>query len=292
MRRFFRFPLVRIILGVLLIALVSGIVQLPFVFLQRAVPSARQLLAESQLPAVIAAAAALATYYFFVRWTERRPVSELAGGSPFEIVLGVLLGLTLFSVTILVLSLSGTYQFTGIGRWQLLIRAALGTAAGAIIEELLFRGIIFRITEESLGSWIALAISAALFGAIHFLNPNSGFLPAIAIALEAGIFLAAAYMLTRRLWFVIGAHFGWNFAEGGIFGLSVSGHQARGGLIQGTLTGPTWLSGGAFGVEASLVAVLVCLIAAAVLLVLIHRRQRDGFINPFWARAIPVRNTR
>jgi uncharacterized protein len=97
----------------------------------------------------------------------------------------------------------------------------------------------------------------------------------VAIALEAGIFLGAAYMLTRRLWFVIGAHFGWNFAEGAIFGLSVSGNQAKGGVIQGTLAGPPLLSGGSFGVEASLPAVLVCLAAAAALLVLAHRRGRQ-----------------
>jgi len=290
MARFLRFPLVRIILGLILIVISTGLVQLGFVFFQRAVPSARYFLSASQLPVIIAAAAALATYYWFVRWIERRPVTELSrNGSIPELFIGAILGITLFATTVLILWICGTYRFTGFGPWQPLIRSLVVASGGAVIEEILFRGIIFRITEESLGSTIAVIISAVLFGAIHFLNPNSGILPAIAIALEAGVFLAAAYTVTRRLWFVFGAHFGWNFTEGGIFGLSVSGHQAHGGLLQGTVDGAVLLSGGSFGVEASLVAILICLSAAVLLFVYAHRRRR--FIQPFWRRpsaSVPI----
>src|SRR5581483_7760086 len=92
-----------------------------------------------------------------------------------------------------------------------------------------------------------------------------------AIALEAGILLAAAYLLTRSLWLPIGLHFGWNFTEGGIFGAAVSGNGAK-GLINTSLSGPQLLSGGAFGPEASVAAVGVCLVAAVVMLVLAARR--------------------
>ncbi len=92
------------------------------------------------------------------------------------------------------------------------------------------RGVLFRIVEESLGSWIALALSAALFGALHAFNPGATLTSSIAIALEAGVLLAAVFMVTRRLWMVIGLHTAWNFTEGGVFGASVSGGDAHGML--------------------------------------------------------------
>jgi hypothetical protein len=126
-----------------------------------------------------------------------------------------------------------------------------------------------------------LVISAVVFGFLHLIYPNATLVAAVAIALEAGILLAAAYVLTRRLWLAIGIHFAWNFTQGGIFGVAVSGNQAR-GLLQSTLTGPELLSGGAFGAEASLFAILVCLAAGVYLL---WRAWRKGsFVTPFWRR--------
>ncbi len=135
------------------------------------------------------------------------------------------------------------------------------------------RGVVFRILEQWLGSWIALSISAALFGLLHLLNPGVSLLNAGAVMLEAGVLLAAAYMLTRRLWLCIGIHFAWNFTQGGVFSAAVSG-GATTGLLQAKLVGPVWLTGGAFGAEASVIAVLVCLTAGSVLLLAAHRRGR------------------
>lgn len=79
---------------------------------------------------------------------------------------------------------------------------------------------------------------------------------AVAIVLEAGFLLNAAYCLTRRLWFVIGLHLAWNFMLSGVFGLPVSGIDAGGGFLQGTVSGPVWLTGGTFGPEGSVIAVV------------------------------------
>jgi len=78
--------------------------------------------------------------------------------------------------------------------------------------------------------------------------------------------LGAAYALTGRLWLPIGLHLGWNFAEGSIFGMAVSGGSQKGSLITGELHGSNLLTGGVFGPEASIVAVVVCLTAAIVIL--------------------------
>ena len=78
--------------------------------------------------------------------------------------------------------------------------------------------------------------------------------------------LGAAYALKQRLWLPIGLHLGWNFAEGSIFGMSVSGHTKQGSLIAGTLLGRGLLTGGAFGPENSIVAVVICFAVALFLL--------------------------
>ena len=90
---------------------------------------------------------------------------------------------------------------------------------------------------------MALGITVALFGLVHLGNPNSSLYGAAAIGIEAGVLLGAAYVLTRRLWLVIGIHFGWNFIQAGVFGPNVSGIRVE-SLLRSELSGPELLSGG------------------------------------------------
>ncbi len=220
----------------------------------------------------LVALAALAAYASFVRVLERRPATELATQAlAREGAAGVAFGALLFSATIGVIALAGGYRVEGTHSLTVLPPMLAMAISSAVGEELLLRGLVFRITQELLGTWAALALSAALFGALHLLNPNATWLAAVAIALEAGVLLGAAFQATRRLWLPIGLHAGWNFTQGGVFGVSVSGNEAV-GLLQGSLSGPTWLTGGAFGAEASVIAVLVCVLGAAPLLALAVRR--------------------
>jgi hypothetical protein len=184
-------------------------------------------------------------------------------------------------VTIGFLAAIGVYQVTGKNSWTLMFATVPGFILGAVLEEVIARGIIFRILEESLGSWIALAISAAIFGLLHLLNAGATLLNAGAISIEAGILLAAAFMVTRRLWFCIGIHFAWNFTQGGIFSGAVSGGQQK-GLLRAKMVGAEWITGGAFGVEASVVALVVC--TAAGMLLLIAAKRKGHIVQPFWAR--------
>ena len=116
-------------------------------------------------------------------------------------------------------------------------------------------------------------------------NPNATLGAGIALALEAGLLLAAAYSLTGRLWFATGLHVAWNYTQGGIFGLPISGNEMT-GVLRGTVSGPNWISGGEFGVEASWIAVAVCLIATAVILRLVVQR---GLVKaPFWKLNVGV----
>ena len=151
----------------------------------------------------------------------------------------------------------------------------------AVTEEILMRAILFRILEEATGSVIALVVSAVVFGALHGWNPGATVTNTMAIALEAGVLLAAVYMVSRRLWMPIGLHLAWNYAEGGVFGANVSGAHAPGFFLS-HFSGPELLSGGAFGPEASVVAVAVCLVGGVSFLVVAKRWGH--VVAPRWRR--------
>jgi uncharacterized protein len=220
------------------------------------------------------AVAMLWVYSLEVRYFERRRISELAPGDIARwTTAGVVVGFVLFSSVLGFLYLGGYVQHAQFAGLAGLLPQASASLAAAIGEELLFRGAIFRISEEWLGTTAALIISAVLFGTAHALNAGATPIGVGAIALEAGVLLGVAYSASRSLWLPIGMHFGWNFTEGGVFGTTVSGGQSH-GLVTVTLSGPAQLTGGAFGPEASIAAVLVCLVAAALLGIYgVRRRQ-------------------
>ena len=151
-----------------------------------------------------------------------------------------------------------------------------GSCATALLEELLFRAVAFRLLARLLGPGAALVLSASLFGLAHLLVPHATLVAALAVAVEAGLLLAACVLLTGRVWLAVGLHAGWNFTQGPVLGAHVSGHvRADTLLISAPASGasPLW-SGGAFGPEASPVAMLVGLAAFAAILLLVIRRGR------------------
>ena len=217
------------------------------------------------------------------RFIEGRRPPELAGLlSLKEFLGGLALGVGLFSAVIAVLGLLRVYQLRGRGTTAGLGVGALTALFAATVEETLIRGFLFRIVQMLGGTWIAVLISSAFFGAGHAFNPGATVTSSVAIALEAGVLLAAAYVLTGRLWFPIGLHVGWNFAEGSLYGLSVSGFTAKDALTHGSLKGPAILTGAAFGPEASIIAVVLCF---AIAILLLWRAARTGRIQtPLWYR--------
>jgi uncharacterized protein len=224
----------------------------------------------------------LVAYVAGVRWIERREPEELlhrAAGREFSY--GLTLGICLFATVMLVLWIVGVYHPTGRGSIAPLAAGFLTALLAAVVEEIIFRGFLFRLTQKLGGMWGALAVTSILFGAAHAANTGATVGSSVAIALEAGVLLGAAYALTQRLWLPIGLHLGWNFAEGSIFGMSVSGGAQKGSLITGELHGKALLTGGAFGPEASIVAVIVCLTAAIYLLWKATQRPTSEVSRPY-----------
>jgi membrane protease YdiL (CAAX protease family) len=217
----------------------------------------------------------LCGYAWLVHWLEkRRPIEELRpSAAPGGLIAGALIGFIILSAVLGILYLMGAAKFALPMPILFPSFAAAIAIISGVAEELIFRGALFRNLEDGFGSLVALVISGALFGALHIFNPNATLFSSIAIAIEAGLLLGAAFMAARSLWLPIGLHFGWNFTEGGFYSTAVSGGTTP-GIIKTTLTGPNMLTGGAFGPEASWVTMAVCSVLTVIFLVIAVNREQ------------------
>jgi membrane protease YdiL (CAAX protease family) len=279
LQKFLHFPLTKIIFG---IVVCLGIAALGQMLSQRLLtftalsPDYKNLAA-----AVIGAVLLIAAYCGLFGFYEKRRISEFYGpGIARNILVGTLLGALLQSLTILVMYLSGAYSVLTVNTAAFLIPPLVMAFSSAIFEEILLRGIVFRIMEEKLGSYLALAISALIFGALHLANPNSSVAAALGLAIQAGLLLGAAYMYSRSLWLPIAIHFAWNFTQSAVFGAAVSGNKVSKTWITSSIEGPEWLTGGGFGPEGSIQATLFCSVATVVFLVLCYKQKK--IIHPYW----------
>jgi uncharacterized protein len=267
-RRLLRAPLIRIVLATVVV-FVAVLLAQSFAHLFRdVVPGPLYYL----MFVVVSVLVACLAYVAYVRVVERHSVSELSGeGAIKELGVGVAIGAGLVIFVVAVLWVLGDYEVAGTNAGMVLLVAFANDASGAVVEEILFRAIIFRISEEALGTWWALLISALLFGLLHVGEPG-----AVPVALAASVLLSCAYMLTRKLWMPIGIHFAWDFTQDGVFGVAAGAK----GLLQADLTGPSLLSGGEIGIDASILALVVVLIADLYLLLMASRQGR--LMEPPW----------
>ena len=274
--RIAQFPLTRLIL-------LGGIV---FYMMGRSNDFMAKLAKTPLLSAAAAAgmvALALAVYVGFGRFIERRPVSELSlPGMGRELGVGLLIGAGLYTACVLILMVLGVYRIEGLNPLSFMLPAVAMALSSGFFEEMVFRGILFRSVEDLFGSWISLAMSSFVFGFVHLFNPAATIMGALFISIEAGLLLAAAYMVTRRLWLSIGFHISWNYTQSAVFSGIVSGGDADPGLIKSAIEGPVALTGGSFGLESSLIAFLLCTATGVILLVMAVRK--GNVVEPFWKR--------
>lgn len=266
--RFLRHPLVRTVLAAFGVALAAG---LSYSLAAAIAPKEARIM----WPHLLAAGAVVVVYWGYVRLFEGRPFSEFGlRGAPAELAAGCAIGAAAVAAVLAILYAGGAYHPVSLNPWSLAIALPLAemTFAG-VFEEVLCRAIIFRIVEQSFGSRAALAFSALLFGLAHIPGGSLGAL-AFVVTMVAGVAFTAAFMLTRRLWLCIGIHAAWNYTLGSIFSISVSGRPAH-GLVNATLDGPEWLTGGAYGLEGSAVTLAVLGMLAAFLL---RQASRSGRI--------------
>jgi hypothetical protein len=234
--------------------------------------------------AVINIALVVAVYKLAIAKLGERPRDQLKLRHVTRgLSVGLLLGFVLFSLIVGVAAVADVYNIVGDGGTrQLLYLLIAASVVPSFMEELFFRGILFRWLEEFAGTWAGLILSSLAFGFAHYGNPNATVVACLWIAVEAGVLLGGAYMLTRSLWMPIGLHIAWNFTQGFIFDVPVSGLDQE-GLVEARLSGPELLSGGAFGLEASIIALAIATAAGVGLVVLAIKRGQ--LMQPRWLRS-------
>ena len=277
-RRIVDFPLVAMIIGIVVFACIVVIGG----FVQKSHPPMSKV-EFTALFTALNVALCFAGYKLVLRHLGERPRDDLRfQGAAKNLGVGLAIGFALFAAVVGIAYLVGAYRITGCcSADRLLVDLLNQGIMAAVLEELLFRGILFRWIEEFGGSWAALLVTAALFGLAHGANPNATWFSSLSIALEAGLLLGGAYMLTRSLWLPMGLHAGWNFTQGFLFDVPVSG-QPEQGLVTAKLSGPVLLSGGPFGLEASIIAVALATAAGVWMIMLVSRRGQ--LVSPAWVR--------
>jgi uncharacterized protein len=272
------FPLIALLLAMLLYAVATRLGH----FVSLLVPPLGQP-ADAAVHMAIMLAFLLPVYKLVISRLGETPRDDLpmARALP-ELGKGIAAGAALFFLVAAIAAAAGVYRITGRGGAANIVLPLISASMmPAIMEELLFRGILFRWLEDFSGSWATLIVTSALFGLAHSQNPGATLFSTFAIAVEGGLLLGGSYMLTRSLWMPIGLHAAWNFTQGPVLGVPVSGNPVH-GLIRAKLEGPTILSGGAFGLEASIIAIAVCTAAGIWFLWLAFRRGE--VVQPWWAR--------
>lgn len=267
--RLLRFPIIWMLVGAVVIILIQGLL---FVLTQR-IEGAGSLLLTLLLGLV-----AILVYKLTMKYVARRPIPELSRRhAGVEAVRGVITGAMFIAASTLIIVMLGGYSF----QWAAaadpgsIVMASIEIALGAaILEELVFRGLMLQAIQKLGGSWIALAVTSLTFGAFHLGNPGATLWSAVSITLEAGVLLGAAFLWRRNLWFVMGLHFAWNALES-LLGIPVSGLPAD-GLFTVQAHGAAWLTGGDFGLEGSIVTVILGLVIAIPMLIGAARKAKPN----------------
>jgi uncharacterized protein len=298
-RRVLMLPVTRLILSLLIAALVAAAIGIPLVLVAMmtgglSLDPTEITPKEMLLQGIITAPAAVAALYIVGRLIERRPPAAFGfprAGAAWQVAVGFAVGVGIIGTVVQVFAAMGWYRvtgFSGAAAMGSILAMLIGFLLVSVSEEVFFRGIVFRIVEEGMGTELAFVASCIAFGFVHAANPGATLLSSLLIVIEAGVLLGAAYLLTRSLWLAIGIHWGWNFAEGPIFGTRVSGIDLP-SLLEARITGPALWTGGEFGPEAGLVAGIVATGAGVYLLMRAYRLGHR--FTPAWMAGGTARGT-
>lgn len=220
----------------------------------------------------ISLAAALVAGVICLRALEKLPLQTLGvsfvGNWHKNLLYGILIGIGTFVVAILPAILSGGLGFNVAPTidGQAIAASFVVLFLAAAFEEVFFRGYLLQTFTRSGLAWLPIVLTSGFFAAVHMANPNANYISTINTAI-AGVWFAVAYLKTRDLWLAFGIHFAWNFFQGPIFGVELSGMKTftNASILTETDSGPAWLTGGDYGIEASLACTAALLISIAVI---------------------------
>lgn len=230
-------------------------------------------------PAFMGAYMALSTlvaYAVAVLIIEWRTVSELSFAKlPKDALVGVLYGFLALSSLIAIMYVADSFHVTGVNESFPFLQIFAWVSFFAIMEEVMFRGFLYRIFEERFGTWVGLVVSSVPFGLAHMANPGATWFSTVSIVF-AGLWLGILFTASAyRLWIPIFVHIVWNFSQA-LYGTPVSGTNGFGNYLESHVTGPEWFTGGDFGPEGS----YMCLGLLIVMFVggYVYAKRRDLII--------------
>ena len=260
-----------LVLGVLAFLIIPGVVGyvlLPNVPAYAAVPLS-----------TIAAVVTLFAFKKYLSWYVEDGESLSFGGKARMMGIGWAVSAVNFLAIIVCLFLCGYYRIVTVefDVASQLSWLSLFLLVG-VVEEVIFRGILFRLITDKWNIAVVLTTSSLLFGLAHLGNPGATLWAALAIALASGWLFGMAYAYHQTIWVPIGMHWAWNYLEGGVFGCAVSGTPLDyRPLITPRISGTDLLSGGAFGPEASIICVAIGMgISIVYTMLYIKKRKRLG----------------
>lgn len=227
----------------------------------------------------IAAVATLYAFKKYLSWYVENGEGLSFGGKARMMGIGWAVSAVNFLAIIVCLFLCGCYRIVNV---ELDVASQLSWLSlfllVGVVEEVIFRGILFRLIADKWNIAVGLTTSSLLFGLAHLGNPGATLWAALAIALASGWLFGMAYAYHQTIWVPIGMHWAWNYLEGGVFGCAVSGTPLDyRPLITPRISGTDLLSGGAFGPEASIICVAIGIgISIVYTMLYIKKRKRLG----------------
>jgi membrane protease YdiL (CAAX protease family) len=182
-----------------------------------------------------------------------------------HLILGLVMGTATIGLAVLIAVAFGGLRFTLNPSQEILITLAVSFMVFAIagaFEEALFRGYILQTFNRSGLGWLAIILTSVFFGIVHIRNPSAGSISTLNTIL-AGVWFGIAYLKTRDLWFVWGMHLMWNWVQGAVFGIEVSGLTdiTTAPLLKEIDKGPTWLTGENYGIEGGIACTIALIVS-------------------------------
>lgn len=225
------------------------------------------------LVASVVSGISLYLYIILYSWLEQRQITELSI-SEFgkNSLAGFASGFFLQSVFILFIFITCTYSIESINSVTILLPSFSTALTAGFVGEIIFRGILFRIAEEKFGTITALSFITLLFAIFHLNAEGATPVSVLSTAMVAGLLLSSVYVLTRSLWVPIFLHFGWDFAEPGIYGAINPGNSIQQSLFSSHIAGPDLLTGGQLGPQNSIQALITSMAVCIIVLWLVSKK--------------------
>jgi uncharacterized protein len=229
---------------------------------------------------IVSLASVLLAAWVMVRFIDRRPFLSL-GFAPRHALrdsaIGLLIGLGMMTACIAILYFCGwaiPESAAGFSS-SLLAVAALAMIANTVMQEVIVRGYAQQTIQKEFSVLDGVIFSAFFFLVLHLGAIQGAILPMISI-FAAGVLLGSAYAVTGNLWLPIALHFGWNFLQGPVLGEVVSGRGHQTGWRLFHLVGPPLMTGGKFGIEGGLIAIVITILGTPFVLMVYRNRNNPS----------------